>query len=203
MSNRIRRWDERFARGEEVHGYAPSPPLPAAVEGVAPGLALDLAAGAGRHSIFLAQRGWRVLAVDGSREGLARLAHEARARGVESMIETRLADLESADFDLAAVRVPETERAFDLICDFYFLHRPLFAQIPRALRPGGRFVAAIHARTAPDEAGRFLLEPGELRALALSWGWEILHSREGAAAESDHKHGTAELIALRPATPRG
>jgi SAM-dependent methyltransferase len=198
MNDRIRRWDERFARGEELHGYAPSPPLPAAIEGLAPGLALDLACGAGRHSVFLAERGWRVRAVDGSREGLARLSREARARGVESLIEPHVADLEAPDFALAEGRGLEAD-AFDLICDFYFLHRPLFEQIHRALRPGGRFVAAIHVRTSPDETGHFLLEPGELRALVLSWGWEILHAREGAAAESDHRHGTAELVARRPA----
>ena len=190
-NDRIRRWDERFARGEELHGYAPSPPLPAAVEGAPPGLALDLACGAGRHALFLAEKGWRVQALDGSREGLARLSREARARGVEQRIEARAADLEAPEFALEP-------SSFDLICDFYFLHRPLFEQIHRALRPGGRFVAAIHVRTAPDEAGRFLLQPGELRGLAESWGWEILHAREGAAAESDHRHGTAELIARRP-----
>jgi SAM-dependent methyltransferase len=205
MNDRIRRWDERFAHGEELHGYAPSPPLPAAVEGLAPGLALDLACGAGRHSVFLAERGWRVHAIDGSREGLKRLSRLARERGVESMIEPHLADLEAPDFALA--EKPGLEAGggwreaggFDLICDFYFLHRPLFEQIHRALRPGGRFVAAIHVRTSPDETGHFLLEPGELRGLAVSWGCEILHAREGAAAESDHQHGTAELIARRPA----
>jgi SAM-dependent methyltransferase len=201
MNDRIRRWDERFARGDELHGYAPSAPLPAAVEGLTPGLALDLACGAGRHSIFLAERGWRVIAVDGSHEGLARLSREARLRGVESLIEPHVADLEAADFSLAGARWLEAggrPLQADLICDFYFLHRPLFEQIRRALRPGGRFVAAIHVRTSPDEAGRFLLEPGELRGLATGWGWKILHSREGAAAESDHWHGTAELIATLP-----
>jgi len=194
MNDRIRRWDERFARGAELHGYAPSPPLPAALEGLLPGLALDLACGAGRHSVFLAEHGWRVRAVDGSREGLKRLSCLARERGVESMIEPHLADLEAPDLEACGWWLEA-----DLICDFYFLHRALFEQIRRALRPGGRFVAAIHVRTSPDETGHFLLEPGELRGLAVSWGWEILHSREGAAAESDHKHGTAELVARRPA----
>jgi SAM-dependent methyltransferase len=190
MDDRIRRWDEKFARGEELHEFAPSPPLPAAAEGIAPGLALDLACGAGRHALWLAGRGWRVQAMDGSRTGIERMLAEARARGVAERIEARIADLEAPDFAL--------EGAYDLVCDFYFLHRPLFGQIRRAVRPGGRFAAAIHVRTSPDERGRFLLQPGELRALVESWGWEILHHHEGAAAESDHRHGTAELIARRP-----
>ena len=60
-------WDERFLRGDELHGYVPSPPLPQAVASIAPGRALDLACGAGRHAIFLAERGWTVHAIDGSR----------------------------------------------------------------------------------------------------------------------------------------
>src|SRR2546422_11214002 len=89
-----------------------------------------------------------------------------------------VADIESPRFRI--------EGEHDLVCDFYFLHRPLFAQIRRALRPGGLFVAAIHVHTAPGEQGRFLLEPGELHALFSDW--EIVHSREGHAAESDHRH---------------
>ena len=192
MDDRIQRWDERYARGEELHDFAPSPPLAEALAGVAPGLALDLACGAGRHSLFLAERGWRVEALDGSRAGLERMMEEARRRSVGAAIEPRLVDLEAKDFALP-------EAACDLICDFYFLHRPLFEQIRRAVKPGGRFVAAIHVRTSPDEKGRFLLEAGELRALVESWGWEILHHREGSAAGLDQRHGTTELVARHPA----
>lgn len=190
MNDRIRRWDERYARGEELHDFSPSPPLPEALDGVAPGRALDLACGAGRHALFLAGRGWQVLALDGSRAGLDRLGAEAQARGVGQAIEARVADLEAEDFAL--------EGAFDLVCDFYFLHRPLFAQIHRVVKPGGRFAAAVHVRTSPEEKGRFLLEPGELSALVRDWGWEILLYREGAAAEAGHGHGAAELVARRP-----
>src|SRR5436309_3370523 len=46
-------WDERFSRGDELYGGLPSPPLPQAIKGIAPGTALDLASGAGRHSLYL------------------------------------------------------------------------------------------------------------------------------------------------------
>ena len=162
-------WDERFARGDELHGGLPSPPLPQAIEGVTPGLALDLACGAGRHSLFLAERGWRVHAIDSSRVGIQRMLDEAWKRGVSDRIEAEVADLEAPDFTL--------ERSYDLICDFYFLHRPLFDQIRRSTR---LFAAAIHIGS-----GRFLLAPGELNQLFSDW--KILHYREGDSAESAHK----------------
>jgi len=181
-------WDERFLRGDELHGFVPSPPLPQAVRGGTPGRALDLACGAGRHAIFLAEHGWNVHAIDASRVGVQRMLDEASKRGVSQLILAEVADIESPLFRI--------EGEHDMVCVFYFLHRPLFAQIRSAVRPGGLFVGAIHFRSARDEQGRFLLEPGELRALFSDW--EILHSREGAAAESGHRHGVAELIARRP-----
>lgn len=198
MNERLARWDEKFARGDELHGFAPSPPLPQAITGIPPGRALDLACGAGRHALFLAERGFRVRAVDGSREGIARMMDEAQRRKVADRIDARWCDLES---DSAVLENDE----FDLVCDFYFLHRPLFEKIRTAVRPGGVFAAAIHVRgdaggTAPH---KFLLEPGELRALVLAWGWDVLHSREGASLEADHHHATAEIVARRPDEPVG
>lgn len=190
MNEQIERWDERFARGEELHGWEPSPPLPAAAEGLPPGAALDLACGAGRHAIWLAERGWHVLAIDGSRAGIGLLLDEARRRGVDRLIDARVQDLETPGFSL------EPDR-YDLICDFYFLHRPLFTEIRRALRPGGLFVAAIHVEGGP-KPGRFLLQPGELRALVESWGWTVSAFRESDSQESGHRHPTAELVARRP-----
>jgi tellurite methyltransferase len=196
VNERLKRWDEKFARGEELHDLAPSPSLPAAIEGVAPGLALDLASGAGRHALFLAELGWRVDAIDGSRVGVERMMREAARRNVAGRIDPRVVDLESAAFSLA----PE---AYDLVCDFYFLHRPLFEQIRQAIRPGGLFVAAIHVADAAGRAAphAFLLAPGELKALVASWGWDVMHDREGPSSELDHRHATAEIVARRPTQP--
>jgi len=193
VDERLRKWDEKFARGDELHAFAPSVPLADAIRCLTPGLALDLACGAGRHAIYLAEQGWRVRALDGSRVGIDRMLDEARRRGVEGRIEARVGDLESDSFTLE----PD---AFDLVCDFYFLHRPLFAQIRRAVRPGGLFVAAIHVEDAAGSEAphSFLLAPGELRALVGGWGWEVVHAREGASSETGHRHATAEIVARRP-----
>ena len=190
MSDHIRKWDDRFARGEELHDYEPSPPLPTAVAGFPPGLALDLASGAGRHAIWLAERGWRVHAVDGSRVGTARMMNEARRRGVAERIEARIADIEAPGFTLEA-------DGYDLACDFYFLHRPLFEQVRLAVRRGGLFVAAIHTKGGTEQ-GHFVLHPGELRTIVEGWGWKIESFREGDSAERGHRHPTAELVARRP-----
>ena len=183
MNERLRKWDEKFSRGDELHAFAPSSPLPQAIAGAKPGLALDLASGAGRHALFLAERGWRVRVLDGSRAGIDRMLEEATRRGVADRIDAHLVDLESDAVSLG-------DEAFDLVCDFYFLHRPLFDQI----RAHGRaFAAAIHVGP-----GRFTLAPGELKAIVESWGWQIAHHREHEAPESGHRHATAELIARQP-----
>jgi 2-polyprenyl-3-methyl-5-hydroxy-6-metoxy-1,4-benzoquinol methylase len=59
------RWNRRYATGDRVHALAmPSEFLVAEVADLAPGAALDLACGTGRNAVWLAQRGWRVTAVD-------------------------------------------------------------------------------------------------------------------------------------------
>jgi tellurite methyltransferase len=194
MDERTARWDERYRRGEETYDYAPSPPLPNAIASEPPGIALDLACGAGRHAIHLAERGWHVVAVDASAEGIAMLAREAAKRGVAERIDARVADLTAATDALA----PD---GYDLVCDFYFLERALFERIRSAVRPGGLFAAAIHVES-PDAPHSFLLRPGELEALVNGWGWEILHAREGGSGEEGHRHATAELVARRPRVHR-
>ena len=61
-----------------------------------PGRALDLAAGEGRNSVWLAERGWSVTAVDFSRVGLEKGRKLSAARGVgDSQVDWVVADLRS------------------------------------------------------------------------------------------------------------
>jgi tellurite methyltransferase len=196
VNDRIAMWDARYASGEDLHGWAPSPLLAEALEDLPPGSALDLACGAGRHALFLADRGWRVEAVDGSAVGLALLREEARKRGLSRRLRVRTADLEARP----TVYVPRPG-AYDLVCNFYYLDRSQWEGLRDAVRPGGLLVAAIHV-ALPSEpvTGNpdFLLQPGELRARVESWGWQIVHYAEGPNREGGHRHATAELVARRP-----
>ncbi|HEY7460567.1 MAG TPA: methyltransferase domain-containing protein [Gemmatimonadota bacterium] len=167
-----------------------------AAAAVAPGRALDLACGAGRNALFLAERGWRVEAVDGSAVALGLLSEKVRERGLQTRVRALAADLESRPrgFELPPA-------AYDLICDFYFLDRALLEDVRAAVRPGGLLVASIHlADPARPREGNadFLLEPGELREIVTVWSWEILHYMEGPTREDGHRHPSAELIARRP-----
>jgi SAM-dependent methyltransferase len=148
-------------------------------ENLPPGRALDLACGSGRHAIHLARLGWQVTAVDAAPAGLARLRLSAPD------VEARVADLERGEFAIPPA-------AFDLVCDFYYLQRNLFAAIRDGVRPGGTFAAAIHL-LEPGRNPRFSLAPGELREEFA--GWKILYYSEGG--EPGRSRRSARIIARR------
>ena len=176
-------WDERYRSGERIDSE-PAPVLVRAAQLLPPGAALDLACGTGRHALYLAERGWRVTAVDASAVAIQMLA------GRSPTIDARVVDLE-AWFSIE----PDS---FDLICDLYYLQRSLFPQLRAGVRPGGLAVCAIHL--VSDAPGiqpmnpAYLLEPGELRGFFA--GWTLLHDYEGG---QPHRRPVAEIIAQRPA----
>jgi tellurite methyltransferase len=183
-------WDERYRRAQHAT-TEPNPLLVRAVDDLTPGRALDLACGAGRHALFLAQRGWSVTAVDASRVGIEITMERARSLGVQ--IDARIADLEGMEFEIE-------RQTYDLISVFYYLQRDLWPEIRDGLRPGGLMVAAIHLADEEAESGNpaFLLQANELRAEFSDW--EILHYHETGQHDTDrgeHHRRTAELIARR------
>src|SRR3954447_15014405 len=64
-------WDQRYAE-QRQWSAEPNALVAELLAGLPPGAAVDLAAGEGRHALWLAGRGWRVTAVDLSAPGLAR-----------------------------------------------------------------------------------------------------------------------------------
>jgi SAM-dependent methyltransferase len=204
MNSQIAKWNARYAEREPGRLPEPSPPLPDAIAGVDPGRALDLACGTGRHAVWLASRGWRVDAVDGSDMAISLLLANAGRAGCRNRLQAHVADLEADPPEFTIARA-----AYDLIVDCYFLHRPLFEAIREGVRPGGLFVAALHLPApAGDQGHGYLLRPGELERMAGGWQWEVLHSVERASRAARDRGpdnaagdalGIAEVVARRPA----
>ena len=99
-------WNARYARKELIWTAEPNRLFAAEVGALEPGRALDLACGEGRNAVWLAERGWRVTAVDFSDVALGKGARLAESRGVE--VEWVVADVlgyepEPRGFDLVAV----------------------------------------------------------------------------------------------------
>jgi tellurite methyltransferase len=183
-------WDERYRSGEHLRD-SPAPLIVRSIEKIHPGRALDLACGAGRHALLLAERGWRVTAVDASRVAIETVRRQARERHLE--VDARVADLEKHELEIQ----PES---LDLVCDCYYLQRDLFPAIRHGVRPGGMAIAIIHTvDDSPDVNPMnpdFLLQPGELRRFFARW--DILHEFEGKPADAPHQRAVAEIVARRP-----
>lgn len=181
------KWDEKYRAGYGTWGV-PEPILMEAIANLPPDIALDLACGSGRNAVYLATHGWTVTALDSSQVAIDMLP---------GSLEARCIDLESEDFRI-------TPEAYGLICDCYYLHRPLFPQIRAGLKSGGLIVAVIPmydddpavTPMNPD----YLCEPGELKSLFADW--DIRHSREGKPNRNASGRRVAELIACKPRPDR-
>jgi tellurite methyltransferase len=158
-----REWDLKYAEMDAASVEPPTPLVAKTVEGMRPGRALDLACGAGRDAVWLAENGWRVTAVDASRAGIEIVKRRCVA------VDARVADLEKHEFAIEA-------GAWDLILMCRYLQRDLFEEVKRGAAAGGVVIAI-----ALMGSSRFSVAAGELRKQFD--GWEILHSQEGSVAE--------------------
>lgn len=134
-------WDERYAASELVWSAGPNQFVEQALRDLAPGDAVDVAAGEGRNALWLAERGWRVTAVDFSARGLAKGQQAERSRPATHLVDWVHADvltwpgLAEPAFDLALIaylQVPADER------------RTAVRRAFGALRPGGTLFLVAH-----------------------------------------------------------
>jgi tellurite methyltransferase len=186
----IHDWNERYRlreRPAEDLDAAPTPLLVGTAAGLTPGNALDLACGAGRNALWLAERAWNVTAVDGAPAAIEILQSRAAERGLK--INAIVADLEKGEFKIEPSR-------WDLIAMCYYLQRNLFEPAKRGVAPGGILISIVHINEPGEADGPHRLRPGELEQYFA--GWEILHRYEGKANDSAHRRAVAEIVARRP-----
>jgi len=156
----------------------PDPLVVRIASALTPGAALDLACGTGRHAIWLAERGWRVTAVDRSSEAIASLRERAPSA------DARVANLEAGEYIIE-------KSAWDLVLISRYLQRDLFEPAKLGVKPRGVLIAIVLLEDPAKHPQRFRARPGELQSFFR--GWEILHAYEGIASN----HYVAELAARR------
>jgi len=168
--------------------------------GAGSGAALDLAGGAGRNAVWLAERGWRVKLIDISdvalkmaREKFDAVKKASSAQPKNSPV--RKASLKTEIVDLNSISHLGTEE-YDLLVVFYFLRRELFPAIARALKPGGTLIYRTYTVDRMKVPGgpsdpRYLLQPNEL--LHAFAGLRVLHYREMLQGKA-----AAELAGRKP-----
>ena len=134
-------WDLRYAGKELVWTADANATLMQEIKAMTPGHAIDLAAGEGRNAVWLAERGWKVRAVDFSEVGLAKGRRLAQSRQVAERIDFQVADLRGQDVI--------AEKLYDLVALFYLQipqHelQPVLRRAARAVAPGGTLLLVAH-----------------------------------------------------------
>ncbi len=128
-------WDERYA-DKQQWSAGPNPLVAELLADVPPGHAVDLAAGEGRHALWLAGLGWRVTAVDFSAVGLGRGRAQPGADSVEWVVADVL-QWSSPAASLDLVLVAYLHLTTDVMTE-------LLVRSVDWLRPGGRFLLLGH-----------------------------------------------------------
>jgi SAM-dependent methyltransferase len=139
-------WESRYGERDQIWSGRPNQVLVDVVSGWSPGRALDLGAGEGGDTIWLAQNGWRVDAVDISETALTRARSAAASRGLgEDQITWQAVDLTTW----------KASGPYDLVSAF-FLHSPV--EFPRAdvlrraaaaVSRNGHLLVVGHAESPP------------------------------------------------------
>jgi len=188
------KWDARYRDGAYERRTHPTALLATWLPQLPRGRALDVACGAGRNALFLAESGYEVTALDISRVGLDRGRRAAAERGLT--VDWLCADL---DGDLEGA-LPAGR--FDLIVWVRYVHRTLMPHLIARLAVGGSIVCEQHLATDEPVAGptsaEFRLAPGELRRSAA--GLAVAHSYEGLVVDPDGRSvALAQLVGSRTA----
>lgn len=152
------------------------------------GVVLDVACGAGRHSVYLREMGHHMIAVDID-------TGRFEARGMHGDIALIEADLEGDGWPFRAA-------SFAGIVVVNYLWRPLFPEIIAALKPGGVLLYDTFMQ-GNEKFGRprnpdFLLAPGEF-ARVFGRSLEIIDAFEGDVAEP--APACRQMIAARKPHP--
>ena len=185
------KWDARYAAGAYADREHSTQLLVDWAPKLTAGSALDVACGAGRNAIFLAQCGFETDAVDISRNALER----ARSTAHEKQLNVNWIE---ADLDLGEAAFPA--RLYDVVLLVRYVDMDLYPLLINLLAPGGLLISEQHLAT--DEAvigpksAEFRLCAGALRDSTAAL--EPLYFREGLVVDPDGRCAAlAQIVARR------
>ena len=182
MQSHRAKWNRKF--GQEHYPIEASEIVANFASMARCGISLDIAAGNGRNTIFLADNGFKVDALDISDVGLNKFA------GYHARIRAACIDLDHYD-------IPPNR--YNLILNIRYLNRRLIPQITAALIPGGVLIFETYLKRPEFKPQRrfcsdHLLEVNELLRAFLDL--EIIYYREEMTASGDAPYPVASLVAI-------
>lgn len=192
--NKSESWDERYKRGDAPRGEDPSDLLLKWISNLPRGKALDVACGAGRNSLFLAENGYDVDAIDYSEEALKIAKERAEDRGLE--VNWILADFSKLD-------LPEDE--YNVINVSFYQVEDRWQDLKDALDFGGYIVYEHHINSAQDvehgpKSPRFRFDPNELLNNFIDF--HVLYYQEGIEKKKGRpKMAKVRLVARKTECP--
>jgi SAM-dependent methyltransferase len=190
-------WDERFQSGSYPRDPEPSSLLREYLSDIPEGRALDVATGTGRNSVFLAEEGYAVDAIDRSRAGLRIARENAENRGVADRVNWIQADVPTFAFP--------TDR-YELITISFYRAVDRFPDIKEALVPGGYLFVEHHLRSTEEtpsgpNSDRYRFAANELLHSCLDL--TVLYYDETAEERpGDRRRANARLLARNSSGPR-
>ena len=196
-------WDQRYETTDYLFGTEPSRFLKLNAEFLRAGdTALAVADGEGRNSVFMAELGLQVVAMDSSSVALEKARRLAAERGVD--VDFRLADLR--DWDWEADRFDVVAAIFIQFADPLF-RAEIFDGLERALKPGGLLLLHGYTPVQVEYGTGGPPNPEQMYTRQMLAGrfaaWDIIRLEE---YEAELQEGTGhsglsaliDLIARRP-----
>lgn len=191
-------WDARYAGADYIFGTAPNQFLASHANLIQPGMrALAVADGEGRNSVWLAEHGAQMHAVDVSPLALEKARALAKNRGVAVQFEQA---------DLLNWHWPEAE--YDLVVAIFIQfaspaqREPIIAGIRHALKPRGLLILQgytakqIEFATGGPSSVENMYSESLLREWFGNWQIRLLREHEDFISEGSHHHGQSALIDL-------